>query len=61
MEIKVLSLGDIQVNCYLISTENTAVVIDPGFDCIEVTNFLKNMGRKFSYFLLLNSASSQFR
>lgn len=40
MEIKTLPLGEIQANCYLISTDKSAVVIDPGFDCDEVTNFL---------------------
>jgi len=44
MEIKTLPLGEIQANCYLISTDKSAVVIDPGFDCDEVT-----------YFLLLNA------
>ena len=52
MEIKVLSLGDIQSNCYLISTENAAVVIDPGFDNIDVTNFLKNARDKERLILL---------
>lgn len=55
MEIKVLSLGDIQSNCYLISTENAAVVIDPGFDSIEVTNFLKNAKDKERLILLTHS------
>ncbi|MEE1239827.1 MAG: MBL fold metallo-hydrolase [Acutalibacteraceae bacterium] len=32
MKIKTLHLGLIKTNCYLISTEKAAVVIDPGFD-----------------------------
>ena len=31
MEIKVLHLGLIKTNCYLVSTQKAAVVIDPGF------------------------------
>ena len=41
MEIKVLNLGDIQVNCYLISSENAAIVIDPGYYSNKVEEFLK--------------------
>ncbi len=41
MEINVIPLGHIQANCYLISTDKAAVVIDPGFDSPAVTNFLK--------------------
>lgn len=40
MEIKILPLGHIQTNCYLIEGERGAVVIDPGFDSDEVTKFL---------------------
>lgn len=55
MEIKVLPLGDIQANCYLISTEKAAVVIDPGFQSIDVTNFLKNASDKERLILLTHS------
>ena len=40
MEIKTLSLGYIQVNCYLIKTEKTAIVIDPGYENLEIDKFL---------------------
>jgi len=40
MEIKCISLGEIQTNCYLISTEKAAVVIDPGFVSRKVEEFL---------------------
>ena len=46
MEIKVLPLGNIQANCYLISNESAAVVIDPGFDSEIVTNFLMENSTK---------------
>ena len=35
-----------QSNCYLLSTENAAVVIDPGFYSTEVIEFLKNAQNK---------------
>ena len=40
MEIKVISLGHIAVNCYMISTDKAAIVIDPGFSSKVVENFL---------------------
>lgn len=40
MEIKVLPLGHIQANCYLIKSDNAAIVIDPGFESKSVTDFL---------------------
>ena len=40
MEIKTLELGLIRVNCYLIKTEKTALVIDPGFCSCEIEDFL---------------------
>ncbi len=40
MEIKVLPLGHIGANCYMLSTEKAAVVIDPGFNSKIVTQFL---------------------
>ena len=39
MEIKVIPLGYIQANCYMLSTERAAVVIDPGFYSEVVTEF----------------------
>lgn len=40
MEIKVITLGHIQVNCYLVSTEKAALVVDPGFESKIVEDFL---------------------
>ncbi len=40
MEIKVITLGHIAVNCYLVSTSVAAIVIDPGFESKVVENFL---------------------
>lgn len=52
MEIKALVLGDIEVNCYLVSTENAAVVIDPGYPSSEAVDFLKNAANKERLILL---------
>jgi len=52
MEIKRLPLGSIEVNCYLISTEKTAIVIDPGFYSFEVEDFLKQNSDKEKLILL---------
>jgi len=40
MEINVLPLGDIGANCYMIKTQNAAIVIDAGFESEYVTDFL---------------------
>lgn len=40
MEIKCLPLGELQTNCYLLSSEKGAVVIDPADYSLEVENFL---------------------
>lgn len=55
MEIKKIVLGDIAVNCYLISTDKAAVVIDPGFRSAEVLDFLKNSAEKERLILLTHS------
>ena len=55
MEIKVLSLSYIHSNCYLISTEKAAIVIDPGFQNDEVTDFLKNSKNKERLILLTHA------
>lgn len=55
MEIKVLPLGDIQVNCYLVSTERTALVIDPGYYSEEAEHFLKENCDKQRIILLTHA------
>ncbi len=41
MEIETIKLGHIQTNCYLISSEKGAIVIDPGFYSQDAEDFLK--------------------
>ena len=55
MEIKALVLGSIEVNCYLISTEKAAVVIDPGFHSAEALEFLQNASDKERLILLTHA------
>lgn len=55
MEIKVLPLGDIQVNCYLVSSSNAALVIDPGFYSVDVEQFLKDNSDKERLILLTHA------
>lgn len=46
MEIRAIHLGLIKTNCYLISTDKAAVVIDPGFKTEITADFLKaNRGK----------------
>lgn len=52
MEIKALVLGVLDVNCYLVSTEKAAIVIDPGFRSVEALEFLKNAKDKERLILL---------
>lgn len=52
MEIKVLELGSIGTNCYLVSGEKGAVVIDPGFDSPIVNDFLNQNSHKEKMIIL---------
>lgn len=52
MEIKVVPLGHIQTNCYMIETEQAAVVIDPGFNSEITEEFLKQNSKKERAILL---------
>ena len=55
MKINCLPLGDIQTNCYLISTDNAALVIDPGLESAEVEQFLKENSSKERLILLTHA------
>lgn len=55
MRIKTLHLGLIKTNCYLISTEMAAVVIDPGFDRPSTLEFLNENSDKERLILLTHA------
>ncbi len=53
IKIKTFALGVLQTNCYLLHTEDKALVIDPGGDPGGLINYLKDKGIKLS--LILNT------
>lgn len=55
MNIKTLHLGLIKTNCYLLSTERAAVVIDPGFDRPSTLEFLNENSDKERLILLTHA------
>ena len=55
MKIKTLHLGLIKTNCYLLSTERAAVVIDPGFDRPSTLEFLNENSDKERLILLTHA------
>ena len=55
MEIKVIRLGHIAVNCYMISSDKAAIVIDPGFSATVVENFLLENADKEKIILLTHA------
>ena len=47
MEIKTVKLGIINENCYLVSSDSGAVVIDPGYYSDKISDFLReNSGKE---------------
>ena len=55
MEIRAIHLGLIKTNCYLISTDKAAVVIDPGFKTEITADFLKANGGKARMILITHA------
>ena len=55
MEIKCLCLGSIGTNCYLLSTNKSAVVIDPGFHSDKTANFFESNCDKEKMILLTHA------
>lgn len=55
MDIKILPLGDMQANCYLISTAEAALVIDPGDYSRAVEDFLLQGSEKQRLVLLTHA------
>ena len=55
MEIKTLVMGHIHTNCYLVSTDKTALVIDPAFVSKETEDFLLQNSDKERIILLTHA------
>lgn len=55
MEIRAIHLGLIKTNCYLISTDKAAAVIDPGFKTEITADFLKANGGKARMILITHA------
>lgn len=55
MEIKAITLGSMGTNCYLVSGESGAVVIDPAVNSAEVTEFLKQNENKERLILITHA------
>ena len=55
MKIDTVLLGSFQVNCYLISTDKSAIVIDPGFNSSYVEDFLLKNADKERKILLTHA------
>lgn len=55
MEIRVIHLGLIKTNCYLLSSEKAAVVIDPGFKSELTAEFLNESADKERLILITHA------
>ena len=55
MEVKVVPLGHIQTNCYILLSPKTAIVIDPGFNSSVTEQFLKDNKDKETLILLTHA------
>ncbi|MBR3300437.1 MAG: MBL fold metallo-hydrolase [Clostridia bacterium] len=52
MNVKTVNLGVINENCYLISSDSAAIIVDPGYYSDEISDFLKNNSDKHRIILL---------
>ncbi len=55
MKINTIPLGDIGANCYLVSGDSFALVIDPGIYDSRIVDFLKSSKAANKYILLTHS------
>ncbi len=52
MQIKQLALGPFEANCYIVETDNSAVIIDPGYADNFLNDWVKENAEKVKYILL---------
>ena len=55
MKIKIFSLGPLGTNCYVLSKEDQAIVIDPGGEANIVTDYLKDQSLTLNAILLTHA------
>lgn len=55
MNIDTIVKGPLSNSCYLVSTENAAIVIDPGYKDSKIVNFLKSSRNKERMILLTHA------
>ena len=55
MQIKQLVLGPLEANSYIVEVGNEAVIIDPGFNDVNLENWAKQNAKKIKYILLTHS------
>lgn len=42
MNVKIVSVGELETNCYIIEKDNECIIIDPGAEPIKIDNKLNN-------------------
>lgn len=52
MKIQTIVVGDLGVNCYILTDGNEAIVIDPGSDCEKILSVIEKEGASLSKILL---------
>lgn len=52
MQIKQLALGPFEANCYLVETDDAAVIIDPGYSNNFLIDWANKNAKKLKYILL---------
>src|SRR5690625_7247101 len=55
MEVKTFSLGPLGTNCYVLSTNNEALVIDPGGEANIINDYLKEQNLNLQAILLTHA------
>lgn len=41
MDVKSLIVGELETNCYIISKDNKAIIIDPGDESLKISSYIK--------------------
>ena len=52
MNVITIPTGTMQANCYIVETENSAVIIDPGFLERDIEKYIAENPDKVKYILL---------